>query len=164
MKELSLWSINKKSPYEVKRALNGDYVFQTEKGVIYGVGFLVEEPLGNCETRQLSIRNINNFHAAFDPNVKLTIILIIDEFFNVNMDCLLYICDTSDKREAARNRLFMKWFEESAEKGRFSIRTANAEIEGQGFYAAVIVENRNPKVAAILEDFTSSAEMLTGSK
>ena len=40
MNDLSLDIINKKSPYLVKRADDGDYVFQTAKGVIYGVGFI----------------------------------------------------------------------------------------------------------------------------
>ena len=37
MNDLSLDIINKKSPYLVKRADDGDYVFQTIKGVIYGI-------------------------------------------------------------------------------------------------------------------------------
>lgn len=37
MNELSLDDINSKSPYLVKRSDDGDYVFQTAKGVIYGI-------------------------------------------------------------------------------------------------------------------------------
>jgi hypothetical protein len=37
---------------------------------------------------------------------------------------MLYICDTSDSREAARNRLFIRWFKQSAEPNRFTIRSA----------------------------------------
>ena len=39
MNDLSLDYINIKSPYLVKRADDGDFVFQTKKGVIYGVGW-----------------------------------------------------------------------------------------------------------------------------
>ena len=77
---------------------------------------------------------------------------------------LLYICDTSDSREAARNRLFLRWFEETADPERFTIKTASATIEGQGIYAAIIVENRNPLTKAIIDDFEQTAQMLTEDK
>ncbi|SNU04081.1 hypothetical protein SAMN06298211_105132 [Prevotellaceae bacterium MN60] len=164
MNNLSLDYINAKSPYLVKRADDGDYVFQTAKGIIYGVGFIENEALGGCETYQLSISNQNKLHASYDPDVKNTILVIVDEFFRENLDGLLYMCDTSDSREAARNRLFLRWFEEYAEPKRFTIRTANAVVEGQGIYAAIIVENRNPMVLAIIDDFELTAKMLTGEK
>lgn len=119
MNDLSLDYINTKSPYLVKRADDGDYVFQTAKGVIYGIGFIENDPLGGCETYQLSISNQNKLHASYDPDVKNTTLIFIDAFFRENLDGLLYMCDTSDSREAAHNRLFLRWFEESAEPERF---------------------------------------------
>lgn len=164
MNDLSLDIINKKSPYLVKQADDGDYVFQTSKGVIYGVGFIENDPLGGCETYQLSISNQNNKHASYDPDVKNTTLTIVEEFFSKNLDGLLYLCDTSDSREAARNRLFLSWFEKYSKPGRFTIKTANAIIEGQGIYAAIIVENRNPLATAIIDDFEVTAQMLTEGK
>ena len=76
----------------------------------------------------------------------------------------MYICDTSDGREAKRNRLFLRWFEEFANPERFTMRAASAIIEGQGFYAAIIVENSNPQLEAIISDFNRSAESLTAGK
>ena len=164
MNNLSLENINKKSPYLVKHSDDGDYVFQTAKGIIYGVGFIENDPLGGCETYQLSISNQNKVHASYDPGVKQATLAIIDEFFHENLDGLLYMCDTSDSREAARNRLFLRWFEEAAEPERFTIKTANAVIEGQGIYAAIIVENRNPLAHAIIDDFEQTAKMLIENK
>ena len=164
MNDLSLDYINTKSPYLVKRADDGDYVFQTAKGVIYGIGFIENDPLGGCETYQLSISNQNKLRASYDPDVKNTTLIIVDAFFRENLDGLLYMCDTSDSREAARNRLFLRWFEESAEPERFTIKTASAVIEGQGIYAAIIVENRNPMTQAIIDDFELTAKMLTEDK
>ena len=164
MNELSLEDINAKSPYLVKRADDGDYVFQTAKGVINGIGFIENDPLGGCETFQLSISNQNKKHASYDPDVKNTTLIVVEEFFCKNLDGLLYMCDTSDSREAARNRLFLRWFEEYAEPGRFIIKTASAVVEGQGIYAAIIVENRNPLAKAVIDDFELTAEMLTEDK
>ena len=42
--------------------------------------------------------------------------------------------------------------------------TANAIVEGEGFYAAIIVENSNPLLEAIVSDFKQTAESLTGDK
>lgn len=164
MNNLSLDIINAKSPYIVQRADDGDYVFQTAKGVIYGIGFLENDPLGGCETYQLSISNQNKVHASYDPDVKNTTLIIVEEFFSKNLDGLLYLCDTSDSREAARNRLFLRWFEKYSEPDRFTIKTANAVVEGQGIYAAIIVENRNPLANAIIDDFELTAKMLTDNK
>ena len=66
---------------------------------------------------------------------------------------LLYICDTSDGKEDSRNRLSLQWFEKYAELGRFTICTANAKIEKEVVYAAIIVENRNQKLKEIIADF-----------
>jgi len=51
-----------------------------------------------------------------------------------------------------------------AEPGRFTICAANTIIEGHGFYAAIIVENRNPKLKAITEEFETIAQALTSDK
>ena len=128
------------------------------------LAFIENDPLGGCETYQLSISNQNKLHASYDPDVKNTTLVIVDEFFRENLDGLLYMCDTSDSREAARNRLFLRWFEEYADPERFIIKTASAIIEGQGIYAAIIVENRNPLAKAIIDDFEMTAKMLTEDK
>lgn len=91
-------------------------------------------------------------------------IAIIEQFFAENNNVLLYICDTSDGREAKRNRLFIKWFEDFATPDRFTMETANAIVEGEGFYAAIIVENSNPMLEAIVSDFKQTAESLTDEK
>ena len=77
------------------------------------------------------------------------------------MKVLLYICDTSDGKEDSRNRLFLRWFEKYAEPGRFTICNAHANVEGEVVYAAIIVENRNPKLKEIMEDFEEAAAVLT---
>ena len=70
----------------------------------------------------------------------------------------------SDGREANRNRLFLAWFKKHAAPERFTIRTASAIVEGKGFYAAIIVENRNPLLETIIADFESTALALTEGK
>ena len=163
MIKITLDDINRKSPYEITLN-NGDFDFTTDTGTKYSVSFLEDVPLGGCDTYQFGFRKREDTHSGYDSNVKDTLIAIIEQFFIENENVLLYICDTSDGREAKRNRLFVRWFEEFATPERFTMETANATIEGQGFYAAIIVENSNPLLEAIVSDFKQTAESLTGEK
>ena len=113
---------------------------------------------------EFGFRKREDTHSGYDAHVKDALIAIIEQFFAENANVLLYICDTSDGREEKRNRLFVRWFEEFATPNRFTMETANATVDGQGFYAAIIVENTNPMLVAIVSDFKQTAESLTGEK
>ena len=157
---LNLDSINAKSPYKVA-IVGKQMVFETRFGLHYEIRFFEEQPIGGCETWQFSFAKADDKSAPEDPYVRFTLFAVIDEFFTENNNVMLYICDTSDSREAARNRLFIRWFKQSAQPDRFTIRSASTTIEGQGFYAAIIVENRNPLLTNITADFDQTAVMLT---
>jgi hypothetical protein len=160
MNQLSLSCINAKAPYKV--SFDGkQFLFVTQYGIHYEIRFFDEQPIGGCETWQFSFAKAEETPAPEDPYVRFTLFAIIDEFFVKNVNVMLYICDTSDSREAARNRLFIRWFKQSAQPDRFTIRSANATIEGQGFYAAIIVENSNPLLTDITADFDQTAVTLT---
>ena len=161
---LSLDYINGHAPYYVMLSPKGNYIFETERGIHYSISFEEETPFGGCETFQFIIDKIDRVRSPHDPKVEETILAIIDDFFIEWQNVLLYICDTIDGREANRNRLFLLWFEKHAQPGRFTIRTANAIVEGQGFYAAIIVGNDNPKLTDITDDFERTAEALTANK
>ncbi len=161
MNELNLEHINARSPYKVWRTLRENELnFLTDGGVLYGVGFSEEMEIAGITSYQFSFARLNATHSGFDALIKQTLMAIIDEFFRANNEIMIYICDTSDGREAYRSRLFMRWFEESDESSRFTIRSVSTEIEGQGFYTALIIENANPHIKEILEDFESTAKVL----
>lgn len=161
MLSLSTDRINSMSPYTVIQCKDGDFLFHSENGVDYNVGFIEEFEIGGCQSYQLSIANINNAHGSYDPGIRQTILAIIDEFFYSNQNVLLYICDSSDGREAIRNRLFLSWFSASEGEAKYTLRTAESIVEGIGFYVAIIVDNTNPKLEAILRDFEDSSEHLS---
>ena len=164
MMELSLSNINARSPYKVLYSPNGRFIFGTSLGIHYLISFEDETPLGGCNTFQFVIQKLENRHSPHDPKVEQTILAILDVFFEEHLDVLLYMCDDSDGREANRNRLFLAWFKKHAAPKRFTIRTASAIVEGKGFYAAIIVENRNPLLDTIIADFESTAQALTEGK
>ena len=164
MIELSLEKINTQSPYEVSYAPNCDFVFATNLGIHYLISFENETPMGGCDTFQFVIQKLDHQRSPHDAKVEQTVLAILDVFFEEHLDVLLYMCDDSDGREANRNRLFLAWFKKHAAPDRFTIRTANAIVECKGFYAAIIVENRNPLLETIIADFESTAQALTEGK
>lgn len=164
MIQLSLDSINESSHYYVMLSPKGGYIFETEGGIHYTISFEEDSPIGGCNTFQFIIEKMENVRSGYDSKVEQTILAITNQFFIEHLDVLLYLCDDSDGREANRNRLFLSWFKKNADPDRFTILTANATIEGKGFYAAIIVENRNPMLKSIIEDFETTANVLTEGK
>lgn len=162
MNPLSLDRINAKAPYQVSvSAEKGYFDFDTWQGVSYSVSLTEEFELGGCMSYQIGVRNANNKHGSFDPKIRETIIAILEEFFRSNQNVLLYVCDTSDQREEARNRLFIKWFRDFAVPEQYSFCSADTVVEGEGFYTAIIVENTNPHLEAIKQDYAMMAEKLS---
>lgn len=160
MIDFSLNRILEDSPYGITLSGTG-FIFKTDYGIHYRVSFDKEDiVLGNCETYQLILQNVENVRMPHDPKVELTVLAIIYEFFRSNQHVLLYICDTSDGKESSRNRLFLYWFEKHAEPNRFTICTAHAQIEDEVVYAAIIVDNRNPRVNEITADFEKTSSLL----
>ncbi|MBQ7056778.1 MAG: hypothetical protein IJM84_02370 [Bacteroidaceae bacterium] len=165
MTPLSLADINAVTPYRVVQSTEGDYWFCTDSAINYNISFHEEFEIGGCMAFQFGIFNHEHKHAAFDPKIKETIIAIIIEFFNKNKNILLYTCDSSDRREKARNRLFIRWFKETDVNSKFTICTTETIVEGQGMYVAIIVENDNPRIDAIKEEFEMVSDaLMTGQK
>lgn len=164
MIKFSLKHILEHSPYELVLSGN-DFMFQTDFDIHYSVSFNKEDiVLGGCCTYQLIIRKIEETKTLHDPKVEATILAIIHEFFRSNLEVMLYLCDTSDGREAYRNKLFLSWFDKHAEKKHFTICKAHTEIEGEGLFLCIVIDNRNPKLDAIMTDFEEKAAMLTEEK
>ena len=164
MMQLSIEQINSRAGYNVRLSPYGEFRFETELGIGYSISFEEETPMGGCNTYQFVIKKMEDCKSPHDAKVEQTILAILEEFFAEHLDVLLYMCDDSDGREANRNRLFLAWFKRHADPERFTIRTASATIEGRGFYTAIIVENRNPLLEAIIADFEMTAEALTTGK
>lgn len=164
MIHLSTELINQRASYSVKVSPYGEFRFETEFGIGYSISFEEETSIGGCDTYQFVIKKIEDRKSPHDPKVEQTILAILDIFFKKYLNVMLYLCDDSDGREANRNRLFLNWFKKRAAPERFTIRTASTVIEGKGFYAAIIIENRNPKLQAVIDDFEQTAEALTNGK
>jgi hypothetical protein len=161
MIDFSIKKLLENSPYDITLSDKG-FIFKTDFGVHYRISFEEESIiLGGCKVYQFILQNVEHQRMQHDPKVELTVLAIINEFFRSNQEVLLYICDTSDGKEEFRNRLFLRWFDKHAAPGRFTICTANAKVEEEMVYAAIIVENTNPRLSEITDDFKKTAEMLS---
>ena len=69
---------------------------------MYSVGFMPDNEIAGCASYQFFINRLKGDVDGSDEKVRMTIMVIIDEFFATHNDIMLYICDTSDGREAAR--------------------------------------------------------------
>ena len=162
MNQLSLQAINSNASYEVSEVGEGCYQFFTDYGVHCSVEFVPDDSLMSRETYHLVIVNVNHQNSPSDVKVRDTIIAIIDEFFESNYTTLLYICETGDKKQAFRNRLFERWFSTYARKAQYTfVASSLRDDEGVENYAAIIVRNDNPDLSAIITEFTTTISLLS---
>ena len=109
---------------------------------------------------QFLITNLSNSASPNDSKLKLTILYILDSFFKVNNDILLYICETGDGKQAMRNRLFIRWFQQYSEHHLYYFKTLEIQAEGIMNFAAIIVRFDNPKINEIIQEFDMIANTL----
>lgn len=161
MTPLSLDKINLISPYEVQMVLTPNtYRFVTEYGVEIAISFDLDDILESGESYMFNITNVNKQRSPRDIKVRDTVISIIDNFFEVNSVALLYICETGDRKQAMRNRLFDSWFAYANSQEQYVIMVTNIrDMEGVDNYAAMILRKDNPKFVDYVSEFNSTINM-----
>ena len=109
----------------------------------------------------IRITNRRHEHSPLDPKLRLTIFAIIEEFFEVNgHDTMLYLADTGDRKQAFRNRLFVRWFNIYERRHLFIIRTAEGKMDGMMNFIAIISRKDNPNLPMVLEEFDETISFL----
>lgn len=92
--------------------------------------------------------------------MRNTVVSIIDNFFEVNAVALLYICETGDRKQAMRNRLFESWFAYANEKDQYLIMVANVlDADNVENYAALILRKDNPHFVDYVSEFNRTVNM-----
>lgn len=89
-----------------------------------------------------------------DSKIPETISLLIKDFFNRNSrNAILYICDSSDSRQAARKRKFDKWVEYF--KGEEFIKVDSEIFDGDNnkIYSSLIIKTENPFFSEVIKYF-----------
>ncbi len=163
MKELNVNVINKLAPYGV-RLEDGQYRFHTDHDIAYIIDFEKEEIFEKVPAYWFGIVNRSHKPSPNDPKVRATIICIIEEFFRVNPDILLYMCDSANDQQAMRNRLFLRWFSGYEQQKQYVIQTAQIIDEGIESYVALIIQRSNPYLETILQEFNDQIKLFQSNK
>lgn len=161
MKPLSLQKINATSPYEVTMPVSPNvYHFLTDYGVDIAVSFDLDDLLEHGEAYMFNINNANRQRSPRDLKVRDTIIAIIGNFFEINSVALLYICETCDRMQAMRNRLFESWFAYANNNEDYVIMVAKIrDLEDVENYAAMILRKDNPHFVDYVSEFNQTVNM-----
>jgi hypothetical protein len=126
------------------------YLFRDERGEDFYV------PSFNFDCIDPVVRPVK------DEKVKHTILQFIHRYFEDNPDIgALYVCDSSDHREAARKRVFQRWYNEfgADHPNLFEKHEFSQETEWQNVYAAFIIRTDNPLRDYYVTSFKTTAAL-----
>ena len=73
---------------------------------------------------------------------------------------MLYLADTGDRKQAFRNRLFVRWFNLYEHRDKFIIETAEGIMDGQMNFLAIISRKDNPMLQIVIEEFNETVSFL----
>ena len=158
---LNLNRLNVNAPYSVWQVNEESFGFKTDYGVLYRVVFSRDQTIWEDGAYEFGILNENQRTSPGDKKLRKTIFCIIEEFFFANPGILLYQCETGDNRQAMRDRLFLRWFNEYEYSDRYRIEVSEIVAEGMSNFVAVIIQRNNPYADKIFEDFREFVGFLT---
>ena len=116
----------------------------------------------NAESYVFSIINVNKVSSPRDQKMRDTVMLIIENFFNMNEAALLYICESGDGKQRMRSRLFEFWFSSYQMRDKFLLMPVSIEDrEGVENFAALIIRKDNPHIIDIVTEFSNTVAMLS---
>ncbi|MCE8952155.1 DUF6169 family protein [Bacteroides thetaiotaomicron] len=151
---LSIEQINQISPYKVEAASDGNsLIFHTQYGLTYEVGFVEDYTFFDENAYQFFIVEKNGKRFLKDSLVRATVWAIVETFFQENCNVLLYVCDTSDGKQAIRDRLFEIWFYEYEKQQEYVHLAAKVESDAVYYFASVILRATHPQLDEIRNAF-----------
>lgn len=162
MNTLHLENINKQSPYHVTQRLEVPCVlsFYTDFGVEYEIVIKSNDTFIPSGAYALDIINVWHQPSPGDQKFKQTLMAIVEEFFTQNNDVMLYVTETKDKKQAFRNRLFVRWFNTYEHRDQYVIKTAEGKMDGQMNFLAIISRKDNPKLIQVIAEFDETISFL----
>lgn len=152
MQPLSLERINNVSPYKVWS--EGEYYFfNTDYGVKIRLEFDADTLSLSVLAYWFNITNVNLQPSPHDKKVMPTIWTVVEEFFRINPEVLLYICDSANDQEAMRARLFKRWFNLYEGHERFYFKQMEIPEEHTVNYVSIIFPKDYPDAEGVIAEF-----------
>ena len=107
---LSADILNQHSPYKLSQLGEFTFRFVTDQNIHYTVGFYKDTIFMDDGAYHFFIENTEHEHGSYDSKILDVVTAILEEFFSQEPTVMLYICDSNDHRQAARDRLYHLWF------------------------------------------------------
>ena len=148
---ISLSAVNAKSPYKIDSDQSGSFFFVTNKQRLYHVAFIEDQLF--CEHGIYQYCLETEMHTAADGHVYEVVVALMEEFFKSSAKGLLYVCDSTDERQAVRRRLFNRWFNSYAEKDKYLLLQREVQYEDMLHYVSLIVRKDHSETQAIITSF-----------
>ena len=153
MIHLSAETINSRSPYKVIKEDDNIFIFRNKYGIVYSAGFIQDTSFMDDGVYQFFLINKSHRIGRKDEDIYETVRVIIEEFFAQKESVMLYICDTTDGRQASRDRLFRAWFHSYVESASYTMCTDTMEIDNIRYFSSVLLRNNHPMLNQVLSKF-----------
>ena len=162
MNELNLDNVNLFASYPVWQR-GSVFVFTTDTNIEYSVTFDEEESF-EYKSYWFNLTNLSHKKSHGDIKIAQIVICIIEEFFRVNPDILLYLCSTKGEQQAQRSRLFLRWFNGYEQQQKYYIKTAIVKGEGLSEYVSIILQRSHPHFDVIARRFDDETDLFNNNK
>lgn len=143
--------------------IENSYAFETDSQISYEVKFKSSSYLFEGYTDysvaafEFVIKvaiNTTGKSPALDSKIPFTIASIFRDFFSKNNEqVVIYICDSSDRKQAARRRKFNQWVDVFKGDEFVKIDTEIIEPSGVVYYNSIIIRADNPLRTEITQAF-----------
>lgn len=141
---LSADKLNLRSPYLLTQVNDLTFRFVTDQQINYLVGFYKDNIFMDEGAYHFFIDNSQNEHGSYDPKILDVVTVIIEEFFSQEPTVMLYICDPSDQRQAARDRLYHLWFYDYARSHEMTLFSDSVTFKKVKYYAGILLRHDHP--------------------
>lgn len=159
----SVDKLNLRSPYRLSQMNNLTFRFVTDQQIHYTVGFYKDTFFMDDGAYHFFIDNNQHEHGSYDPKILDVVTVILEEFFSQEPTVMLYICDPSDHRQAARDRLYHLWFYDYARSHEMTLFSDSVTFKKTKYYAGILLRHDHPLHDIILsyyQDFLKHVPQL----
>ncbi len=153
---------------------NNTYVFDTDFDITYEIKFVPSgyiwepsTPFFKDNTYEFIIAILENNtgkNPPLDKKLPDTIALIFKDFFTDKRNLVVYICDSSDNKQAIRFRKFNTWFHQFKGMNFMKLDLPIPEAKGTTIFTSLIMRLDNPNKGTIMVEFDKLAYDLTENK
>ena len=133
------------NPFEINEVEKFDYTFVSRDGINYRVFF---SPLQDYypelpNTYSFSIEPEDRTPHPFDRRIAMTVVAILERFFQNDENAMIMICDTLDGKERKRRKLFDRWFK-MFNNGRLIKMDAAGSVDQYELFLSIYFTKTNP--------------------